>query len=151
MKLFHRFFLILLAFSLVPVAAMGLWSLSTRQAVRDNARFLHGRLAALVADSAERTLEQVDRTLGVAQDLEIARGQEKIELPALQRAAAADPEVALISVLNAAGVEGERMVDPEIFPDASPRDRSSEPLVAEARRTGRLRIGAPVVVKGRTL
>ena len=151
MKLFHRFFLILLTFSMVPVAGMGLWILSTRQAVQDNARFLHGRLAALVADSAERMLEQVDRTLGVAQDLEIAHGQEKIEVPALRRAAASDPEVSLVSVLDVVGVEMERMTDPEVFPDQTRVDRSSETIVSQARKTGQLSVGAPVVVKGRTL
>jgi signal transduction histidine kinase len=151
MKLFHRFFLILLAFSMVPVAGMGLWMLSTRQAVQDNARFLHGRLAALVGDSAERMLEQVDHTLGVAQDLEIAHGQEKIEIPALRRAASMDPEVALISVLDSTGVETERMTDPEIYPDQTRVDRSSETVVAEARKSGVLGVGTPVVVAGRTL
>lgn len=150
MKLFQRFFIILLAFSMIPVAGMGAWMLSTRQAVQDNARFLHGRLAALVADSAERMLEQVDRTLGVAQDLELARGQEKIELPALRRAAASDPDVGLISVLDARGVETERMADPAIFPEGR-QDRSSDPLVAQARTSGLLGVGAPVIVSGRTL
>ena len=151
MKLFHRFFLILLGFSLLPVAGMGLWALSTRQAVQDNASFLHGRLAALVADSAERMLEQMDRTLGVAQDIEIARGQQKIEIPALRHAAAADPEVALISVLDAGGKETERMSDPEIFPDSTLLDRSGEAIVSEGRRTGRLSVGAPIVVARRTM
>jgi signal transduction histidine kinase len=151
MKLFHRFFLILLAFSLVPVAGMGLWMMSTRQAVQDNARALHGRLAALVADTADRTLQQLDRTLSVAQDLELARGQEKIELPALRRAAASDPDVSLIAVLNAAGVETERMTDPEVFADPTPRDRSAERVVADGRRSGKLTLGTPVSLAGRTL
>ena len=151
MKLFHRFFLILLAFALLPVAGMGLWVLSTRQAVRDNARFLHGRVSSLLAGSAERMLEQMNRTLDVVQDLELARGLEKIEIPALRRAAASDPEVALISILDSSGTEVQRMTDPEIYPDLTRRDRSGEPLVVDARRTGRLSIGAPVVVAGRTL
>ena len=151
MKLFHRFFLILLAFALLPVAGMGLWMLSTRQAVRDNARFLHGRLSSLLAGSAERMLEQLNQTLGVVQDLELARGLEKIEIPALRRAAASDPEVALISVLDSSGTEVQRMADPEIYPDLARRNRSGEAVVADARRTGRLSFGAPTVVAGRTL
>jgi signal transduction histidine kinase/HAMP domain-containing protein len=151
MKLFYRFFLILLAFSLLPVAGMGLWMLSTRQAVHDNARFLHGRLASLLADSAERMLEQMNHTLGVVQDLEIAHGQEKIEIPALRRAAAADPEVALISILDARGVEVQRLSDPDVYPDSARVDRSSETLVSGARVSGRLSIGPPVAVAGRAL
>ena len=151
MKLFHRFFLILLAFSLLPIAGMGLWMLSSRRTVQDNARFFHGRLAALVAGTAERTTDQIDKTLGVAQDLELARGQEKIEIPALRRAAASDSQVALISILDARGVEVQRMSDPEIYPNQSSVDRSSEAFVARARATGELAVGAPIVVAGRTL
>lgn len=151
MKLFHRFFLILLAFSILPIAGMGLWMLSSREAVRDNARFLHKRVAALVAGSAERMLDQMNRTLGVVQDLEIARGQEKVEIPALRRAAASDSEVALISILDGGGVEGQVMSDPVIFPGPARRDRSAEPIVAEARRSGRLAVGPPVMVGARAL
>ena len=151
MKLFHRFFLILLAFSMLPVVSMGLWMLNSQRAVQDNARFLHGRLAALVADSAERMLAEMNRTLGVVQDLEIARGQAKIEIPALRRAASTDSEVALISILDSSGIEIQSLTDPEIFPDAAHRDRSADPLVVEARRTGLLAVGAPVVVRDSTL
>ncbi len=151
MKLFHRFFLLLLAFSLLPVAGMGLWMLSSRQAVRDNARFLHGQVAELVADSAQRTVERMNRTLGVVQDLEYSHGQEKIELPALRRAAVGDAEVALLSILDAGGVEVRRLSDPDVFADEARVDRSSEPAVVEARRTGRLTVGAPAVVAGRVL
>lgn len=151
MKLVQRIFLILLAFSTLPVAGMGLWMLSSRRAVHDNARVLHRRLALLTADTAQRMLEQMNRTLGAAQDLEIAAGQAKIEVPALRRAAATDSDVALIAILDVGGVEAQRMADPMIFPDQSPKDRSGEAIVAEARRTGRPVIGAPFTAAERTL
>ncbi len=151
MKLFQRFFLILLAFSLLPVAGMGLWMLSSRQAVHDNARFLHGQVAMLLADSAEHVVERMNRSLGVVQDLDFSRGQAKIEEPALRRAAAGDAEVALLSVLDSSGQETLRMGDPEVFPGMARVDRSSEAVVVEARKTGRLTIGAPVMVADRTL
>ncbi|MBI3564040.1 MAG: HAMP domain-containing protein, partial [Elusimicrobia bacterium] len=135
----------------LPVAGMGLWMLSSRQAVRDNARFLHGQVAMLVADSAERVVERLNRTLGVVQDLDYSRGQEKIETPALRRAAAGDAEVALVSILDAAGVETQRLTDPEVYPTPERVDRSREPALVEARKSGRLTIGAPVVAAGRAL
>jgi signal transduction histidine kinase len=130
---------------------MGVWALSTRRAVQDNARYLHGRLAALAADTAQRTVEQIDRTLGVAQDVEFARGQTKIESGALRHTAASDPEVALLSVLDARGAEVERMTDPEVFPDNAYVDRSSEAVVVAGRRSGRLVVGDPFVAARRTL
>jgi signal transduction histidine kinase/HAMP domain-containing protein len=151
MKLFYRFFFILLAFSLLPVAGMGVWVLSSRQAVHDNARYLHGRVAAIVADSAERTLEQMNRTLGVVQDLELAHGQEKVEVPALRRAAALDSEVALISILDKSGFEIQRLSDPDIFPSTTHLDRSTETLVVEGKNTGKLTIGSPFMVGKKTL
>ncbi len=151
MTIFRRFFLILLAFSLLPVVGMGLWMLSSYQAVRDNARFLHGRVATLVADSAERTLERLNRSLGVVQDVEVSQGQEKIDVPALRRAAAGDAEIALISILDSSGFETQRLTDLEVFPSLAKVDRSSEAVVIQAKKTGQLSLGAPVTVSGRVL
>jgi len=136
MKLFARFFLILFFFAMLPVGALGFWMLIGRGAVRDNSRAMHLRLAALTADLAERTLEQLNRTLIVVEDVERSRGQASLEAQALRRAAAADASVALISILDAAGQETVRMGDPK--PLAS---RAEEPVFVEARRTGRLTIG----------
>jgi signal transduction histidine kinase len=151
MKLFHRIFLILLGFSLFPLGGAALWSLSTREAVRDNARFFHGRLAAMLAESASRSLEQMNRTLGVVADLEIANGKEQMEAAALHRAAALDSDVNLISILNSSGTEVQRLADPEVYPDSARRDRSAEAVVVEARRSGRLSLGAPTLVAGRPM
>ena len=151
MKLFHRFFLVLLAFSTLPVLGMGVLMLSSRGAVQDNARVLHKRLAALVADSAERTVEQLNRTLGVVADLEVSRGQKNLELTILQHAAGGDSSVAVISVLDVAGREVYHSVDPELFPDTSLQDRAGDPAVVEARRTGHLFLGTPITVKGLTI
>lgn len=151
MKLFQRFFLILLAFSTLPVIGMGLLMISSRGAVQDNARLLHKRLAALTADSAERTIEQLNRTLSVVADLQFSRGQKHLDLTILQHAAAADPNVALIAVLDASNREVYRFADPDLFPTEPPADRSDDPAVAQCRRTGHLSLGASVAVAGQSM
>ncbi|MBI5245827.1 MAG: HAMP domain-containing protein [Elusimicrobia bacterium] len=148
MNLFTRFFLILFLFAMLPVAALGLWMMVGREAVRDNSHALHLRLAALTADLAGRTLEQLNKTLLVVEDVERARGAAALERSALQRAAAADPNVALISILDAAGLETARVGDPELFPDLRPADRAGEPVLAEARQSGRVSIGAASLEAG---
>lgn len=151
LTLFRRFFLILLAFSLLPAAGAALWALSTSRAAADNARFLHGRLAVLAAESAQRTIAEAQRALDTAQDVEFARGREEIEIAALQRAAAADPEVALLSILDASGAETRSMADPEVFAERARPDLARGDLAAEASRGGRLAVGAPMVAAGRAL
>ena len=151
MNLFRRFFLILLAFCLLPVAGAGLWVMSTRRAVAGNARFLHGRLAVLAADAAQRTIAQAQSALGAAQDVELAGGRQDVEIAALERAAASDPEVALLCVLDSGGVETICAADPQVFPRAARRDRSREEAVAAARLSGRIAIGAPMAAAGRPL
>ncbi|MEK7382683.1 MAG: ATP-binding protein [Elusimicrobiota bacterium] len=151
MKLFHRFFLILLAFSTLPVVGMGVLMLSSRGAVQDNARLLHKRLAALTADSAERTIEQLNRALAVVADLEVSRGRKSLDLTILQHAAAGDSNVALIAILDASGVEVYRSADPDLFPDAALRERSDDPAVIQCLRTRHLALGAVVTVREQSL
>lgn len=148
MKLFARFFLILLAFALLPVMAMGVWMLTQRQALADNARALHTRMAVLAADVAERTAEQLNRALVVVEDVERARGSAKLEEAALRKAAATDPNVALIAMLDASGKETSRFADPEYFRPDELADRSKEEAVVERGRMNRLMLGSPFVVNG---
>jgi signal transduction histidine kinase len=141
MKLFTRFFLILLLFAMLPVAALGFWMLVGREAVRENARALHLRLAALTADLADHTLEQLNKTLIVVEDIERARRSAATEGSALNRAAAADPSVALIALLDASGRETVRIGNLEIFPDQTLVSRGEEPALIAARQSGRLTLG----------
>src|SRR5688572_20766160 len=103
MKLFPRLFLILMLFAMLPLAGLGWWMLSGRRVVRDNARAMHGRLAALTGEQAERTLEQLNRAMGVVEEIDNARGQLRIEEAAVRRAAIADASVVLMSIVDAAG------------------------------------------------
>lgn len=148
MKLFARFFLILLLFSMLPVLALGVWMLTQRQALADNARALHSRMAVLAADVAERTAEQLNRTLVVVEDVDRARGSGKLETAALRKAAAADPNVALVALLDRTGRETFRLADPELFRADELADRSGEEAYRERARMNRLWLGAPYVAGG---
>lgn len=143
MRLFLRFFLILLLFSLLPVSGMGIWMLTSRQAVRDNARLFHGRLAALTADLGERFVEQMNRTLTIVEDLERARGQALAEGVALRRAAASDAAIAWASVLDASGAPLERVADPSIYNESNAPNPAADPAFVKSRGAGRAAIGEP--------
>ena len=150
MKLFPRLFLILMLFSMLPLAGLGAWMMSGRRAVRDNARVMHGRLAALTGEQAERMLEQLNRSLGVVEELQRANGNPRLEESAVRRAAVSDPAVALMSLVDASGREVARAVDPDVLGSA-PEDRSNDPAVLQARKTGLVSLGAPLALSGRTL
>ncbi len=179
MKLFPRLFLILMLFSTLPLAGLGAWMLSGRRVVRENARVMHGRLAALTAEQAERTLEQLNRSLGVVEELErspaplsagtrgaskramgtemplpkssgqAAVAQARLEERILGRAAAADTAVALMAIVDASGREVVRMIDPDVFSTAN-MDRSSDTTIGTARKTGLVSLGDPLSMHGRT-
>lgn len=148
MKLFARFFLILLLFAMLPVGALGVWMLSQRRALQENARALHSRLALLAADVAEHTAEQLNRALVVVEDLDHARGSEKIEIAALRKAAASDSNIALFSLLDKNGRETFRVADPERFAADALLDRAQEPAVAGRMSRERLILGPPYLAEG---
>lgn len=148
MRLFARFFLILLTFAMLPVGAMGVWMLTQRQQLADNARALHTRMAVLAADVAERTAEQLNRALVVVEDVDRARGNAKLEESALRKAAAADPSVALIALLDEGGKELLRFADPDFFRGDELADRSRDEAFVERKRMNRLMLGSPFVVDG---
>ena len=70
MKLAFRFFLILLACSLVPVLITGVWLLRFQTAARENARQLHLQMTQLAAETVESFAADVNRALGFAAELE---------------------------------------------------------------------------------
>jgi signal transduction histidine kinase len=148
MKLFHRFFMILLLFALLPLAGVGVWLLASRQTVRDNARALHGRLAALTAEMCDRTLEQLNRSLLVVEDVEHAGGRPNLESVALQHAAASDSNIGLLAIIDAAGQEMARAVAPDLM--GFPMDHSRDAAVARMRATGKLTLGAALAREGHT-
>lgn len=150
MKLFPRLFLILMLFATLPLAGLGAWMMSGRRAVRDNARVMHGRLAALTGEQAERTLEQLNRAMGVVDDLDRARGLARLEESAVRRAAVADAAIALMSIVDASGREVVRVADPDMFKSAT-EDRSTDAAVREARKTGLVTLGTPISIGGRAL
>lgn len=148
MKLFARFFLILLLFAMLPVLALGVWMLTQRQALADNAKALHTRMAVLAADVAERTAEQLNRSMVVVEDIDLARGSEKLETAALRKAAASDPNVALVALLDVDGRETLRFADPEFFAADALADRTKEEAVVDRLSMNRLMLGSPYVVNG---
>lgn len=129
---------------MLPVIGVGIYIYSTKRAVQDNAKFLHGRLAELTADTVARSLEQLNRTLTVVEDIERAHGKAALEVPALQHAGVADANVALLSILDDQGVEVQRMADMTMFPVAGFVNRNQDPSVIASRQSGRLTIGAPI-------
>ena len=114
--------------------------------MRDNARAMHGRLAALTGEQAERTLEQLNRAMGVVEEIDNARGQLRIEEAAVRRAAIADASVVLMSIVDAAGQEVVRVADPAVFP-VRKDDRSADPALIESKKTGQIALGAPLTAE----
>jgi hypothetical protein len=156
MKLFTRFFLILLAFALMPVLITGVWLARFQLAARENARELHTQVSALFADTVEAFAADVNRSLGFAQELDQAgasrpltgkaAGRPSDEFKILQREAAARSAFGLVSLLGPEDREYLRFADPQLFPGEY-LDRSADPLIAHTRRTGHADWGA-VALRG---
>lgn len=180
MSLFTRTYLVLMATALGPLLATGAWFLQSNEKARENARRMHQQLTQLSADAVETSIGELNRSIAFVEDFEREtrrslpgnaaadrtppRGSAEAEYRVLQGAAATHPEFSLLSLLDASGMETARIADAALFPDMSPVRRSSEPIVREALRTGKVGLspvleqsGKPVVSiayplpRGRTL
>ncbi len=145
MKLFVRYFLILALFATLPLLGVGAWVLTGRHAVRDNARHLHERLAALTADQAERELEQLNRSLTFIDDLERAQGLPRLERNAMNRASN-DAAIVYLSLIDASGRETAYLTVPEL--SSSGAAGWSQPLIEEAMKTKLLMFGPVRLIAG---
>ncbi len=170
MKLAFRFFLILLAFSLVPVLITGIWLLRFQTAARENARQLHLQMTQFAAETVESSAADMNRSLGFAQELErvglaaslgsgrrspharplqertIGLGSEEYRI--LQREAANHPNLSLVSLLGPDDRETLRFADSRLYPAAGYEDRSADPLVKTARSSGRAAWGKVLLRQG---
>jgi signal transduction histidine kinase len=169
-KLSLRFFLILLAFSLVPVMVTGVWVLRSQTAARENSRQFHLQMTQLAAETVDSFAADTNRSLGFAQELErvglvasqgkgrrssFPKGTADVgsdEYRILQREAANHPGLSLLSLLGPDGRETLRFADSRLYPATDSEDRSADPLVREARTSGlaawgkvQLRRGEPVL------
>jgi|CXWL01.1.fsa_nt_gi two-component system sensor histidine kinase ResE len=140
MKLFARYFLILTLFATLPLLGVGAWILAGRNAVKDNARHLHERLAALTVDQAERELEQLNRSLTFIDDLDRAQGIPRLERNAMNRALN-DAAIVYLSLIDAAGHETAYLTIPELSASGG-ASGWSQTLIAEALKTKLLMFGA---------
>ncbi|MBI4386324.1 MAG: hypothetical protein HY551_02980, partial [Elusimicrobia bacterium] len=142
MKLFTRVFLILLLTALVPALGTSLWLIRSNTAVRENARLLHQQVTLLFADIVESAAGEMNRVLGFVEDLERAgAGNSQLEFRVLQRAVASHPALALVSLFDASGHETNRMADPQLFAQDFQVESVAQPLLAQARATGRVSLG----------
>jgi signal transduction histidine kinase len=170
-KLAFRFFLILFAFSLVPVLVSGVWLLRFQTAARDNARQLHLQMTQLAAETVESFASDMNLSLGFVQELERVglaatlgptasrrkraaptHGLGSEEYRILQRAAADHSYLTLVSLLGPDGRETARFADSRFYPSVEYEDHATDPLVKTARASGRaawgkvrLRQGQPVL------
>ena len=148
MKLFTRFFLILLSFALLPVLVTGIWLARSNAAARENARLLHQTVTRLCADSVDAFAGDMNRTLAFVQELapinlltgaapKGRKGRRQLdEEGILQRAAATYPVLGLVSLLGPDGRETIRFADVQAFPTGGFEDRSGDPLVRRVRASG---------------
>jgi len=151
-NLFTRFFLILLAFALVPVVIIGVWIFSSTSAVRDNSRRLHQQLVGLTSDTAQTYLMEVQRSLGFVEELQRNRaGDERANFRALQRAAATRSAFSLLAVLDPVGQETLRLADPVLYPASTFVSRAKEDSVQQMRKSGLIALGRPVIVHNHAL
>src|ERR1041385_1872363 len=112
MSLFARFFLILLAFAMIPLVATGIWVINSNEAVRENARQLHQQVASLSAQTLEIMAVDINRQLGFVQYLENnASHDQRLDGRILQRAAAVHAAFELLAILDSSGKEIVRIAD----------------------------------------
>ncbi len=151
MKLFARFFLILTAFSLLPVLIGGVWLVKSQSAARENARQLHLEVTQLFADIVESYAGEMNLAVGFAQELErvgLIGNSSATEYKILQREAASHPSLGLVSLIGPDGRETVRFADPQNYPSSSYADRSADPLIVRVRSTGLADWGQVIVREG---
>ena len=138
MKLFTRFFFILLTFSLAPVLVGGIWLVRSQTAAKENARQLHLEVTKFFTDIVESFAADMNLSVGFAQELErigLVGGPTAAEYKILQREAAARPALGLVSIIGADGQEIVRFADSDKYPRLGYENRSADPLVARVRGT----------------
>lgn len=141
MSLFARFLLLLVAFSLGPLAVVGVWVSTTDEMIRENTAAFHNQTAELVSDQIEQFAADLNRSLGFILDLERGHRIGRAEEFKVLQAAAARPSFVYLSVLDPEGREYLRAADPQLFPKKGYEDRSQNPLVVQARSSGRVAVG----------
>lgn len=152
MKLFTRFFLILLVFSLAPVMLTGVWFLRSSARAQENTRQLHRQLTGLAADMVEASLAEMNRGLGFVEDLELGRARTPAgEYAILQRAALTHPAFLALGLGGPDGRLLMRVVNADVFPVDRDSLPSSSTVMAEALRTGKAVLGPVSVVGGAPL
>src|SRR4051812_26441389 len=115
MRLSTRLFLVLFLFALAPVLLVGIWTISSTEVARANAKRLHEQLARLAAESVENPAVEFSGPLAFVEDLERGGKARDAERPPLQRAAAEHPALCLLSVVGPDGRETSRLADSELF------------------------------------
>jgi len=163
-RLTVRFTLVLLGFSLTPVLVTGLWLLRSQAIAQDNARELHLQVTKLFADVTDSFAADINRALSFVQELErinegtpsLGRGASRSvavprlpdEFRILQKAAVEHSALGLVSIVGPDGKETVRFADAQAFPSGY-EDRSSDPFLAQARKTGRAMWGKVALRQGR--
>lgn len=149
MRLFTRVFLVLLAFSLIPVVITGLWFIRSSERAEENIRQLHRQLTGVTADLVEEALTDLNRGLGFVEDLELRRVHgTAAEFALLQRAAVTYPDFVALGLGGPDGRLPLRVMNPDIFPGADDSFPASRAIMAEALKTGKAVIGDAVGVGG---
>lgn len=151
MKLVTRFFLILVAFSLVPILIGGIWLVKSQAAARENARQLHVQATKFFGDIVESFAGDVNLSVGFVQELErvgLVGGSSANEYKILLRAASTHPSFGILSLIGADGRESVRFADPQKYPSIENEDRSADPLVTQVRTAQTAEWGQVVLRKG---
>ncbi len=139
-NLFTRVLLVLLSFSLLPLFLVSAWVLRSNKMAKENASSFHAQLAHFGVETLEQAASDMNRALSFVQDLEEAGGKKWDEFKILQRASA-NPQFAILSLLGPDGKEYLRTSDNRLSSNAF-EDRSSDPIVSNARSSGRVSLGS---------
>lgn len=142
MSLLTRFFLALLLAALLPVLIAGSWFMRSNERAEENARLLHRQIAVLSADMVEKAAQDMNRAFGFVLDLERGgRHTETDDLRILQQTVTTHPSFVLLSLLDREGREAIKISDKTLFPELDRVDRSTDPVVAAARLSGKVSLG----------
>ncbi|MBI4249791.1 MAG: HAMP domain-containing protein [Elusimicrobia bacterium] len=153
MKLAHRFFLIIVAASLLPLGLTSLWLFQFQKMAQRNSLELHLGVAQFSSEAITKYIQGLNRRVGFMLDLERARaiGRNQ-QMLVIQQAMATNADFAFLSVVDSQGREIVKEYNADIYKQAQDyQARSGEEVFKKAQKDRRVSLGEIVMLEGRPM
>ncbi len=141
MSIFSKLFKLFLAVVFLPLIPLLLLLGYYQVHLKDNILETHANLAEMVASSMSQHIEDLTWRLAFAPQVTAALKEQKMPVPILKEALAANPDFVLLAVLSKTGAEKYRAVaNPSLQRQLPELDLQNNPVLAQLAREPRLSI-----------